>query len=53
MVCHVAGSEHARDLGLWRARFDVEIPGFIHGQLALEQLGRGRMPDRDERAIDL
>ena len=53
MIGHIARREDTRDLGLGRTRFDIEISGIVHRKLALEQLGRRRMTDRDERAIDL
>jgi hypothetical protein len=51
VVHHVAAGEHARDAGLGRAGLDQQVAVRVHRQLALEQLGRGRVADRDERAL--
>ena len=50
-VGHVARREDARDRRQRRARRHLKITIVVQRQLALEQLGRGAVADRDEAAI--
>src|SRR5581483_3606519 len=51
LVLHVAGGEHAGNLGRGAVRSCDEIALIVERQLALEELGRGRVADGDEEAV--
>ncbi len=57
MVLHVAGREHAGHAGLGgealEAALGDDVAGLVHLQVALEDLGVGRMADGDEAALQL
>ena len=52
LVGDVTGGEHAGNIGRGRVRRGDEIAVRFHRQLALEQLGRWRVADGDEDAVD-
>src|SRR5258706_2386968 len=52
LVGDVARGEHAGDVGRRRIRGLLDVALGAHVELALEQLGRRRVADRDEHAVD-
>ena len=52
VVGDVAGGEHAGHRGRGRVRRRLDVAGRLHLDLAGEQLGRRRVADGDEDAVD-
>src|SRR5215813_12905831 len=51
LVLHVAGGPHAFDVGGRRVGLGQDVALAVHRELALEQLGVGRMADGDEHPV--
>ena len=51
VVHDVAAGENTRDRGFGRARLDEDVTAVVEFELALEQLGRRRVADRNESAL--
>ena len=52
VVGDVAGRKHAGHRGRGRVRRGHDVAGRLHLELALEELGRRRVADGDEHAVD-
>src|SRR5690606_1516764 len=51
IIRHVAGCEHTRNIGAWRAGLRLQVAAILRLKLTDEKLGRRRMADGDKDAV--